>query len=650
MTRSAFLLVALIACLLLAGPRPCQAARPIDSLLPPATKGFLSVPDADRLQEDFNKTQLGTLVNDPDMKAFVEDLVQQVESKLGRTDSRLGIKPEDLKGVYGGEVAMATIQPGGNPKAHALALIVDVTGHTEQANKLVASVAEKMKGKGAQRTSKSVQGVAITVFVLPKERGATETEQTVYILHDDFLIAVDHEVAAQEILARLLDPKQKSLKDDAAYQATLTRCQAAAGDAQPHLRWFVEPFGYVETLRASAGGRKKRGTDLLKVLANQGFSAIQGLGGFVEFATGENEILHRTSIYAPPVNSTGERYNMAARMLNFPNSQDVAPPAWIPHQTTNYLTLRVKMQEAFEYSKTLVDEVAGAPVFEDIMDSLKNDPNGPRVDIRQGLVRHLGERAMFFTDYRLPISTTSERWLLALEVKDPAAVKATLDKAMQADPDAKKREIGELTVWEIIEQQAPAEVEELDIAGAGFGEFEEEEEEEEDTGPLLSHAAFTVGFGQLLVASHVDFIEEVVNRSAGQQTLDNTKDFVMVNHALTKIGAGQDAVRYFTRTDKEYQTTYELIRTGKMPESETLLGSALNRLFGPDEKGVLREQQIRGDKMPDYGKVRAFLGPAGLYVQSEDTGWFVAGCLLKKPTDGMEAAGPMVSRRGNERR
>ena len=46
--------------------------------------------------------------------------------------------------------------------------------------------------------------------------------------------------------------------------------------------------------------------------------------------------------------------------------------------------------------------------------------------------------------------------------------------------------------------------------------------------------------------------------------------------------------------------------------------------------------------MPDYEKVRTFLGPAGLYVQSEDTGWFVAGCLLKKPADGLEAAGPMV--------
>jgi len=38
-------------------------------------------------------------------------------------------------------------------------------------------------------------------------------------------------------------------------------------------------------------------------------------------------------------------------MLKFPNSEDLAPPAWMPHQTTNYLTLHWKMQEAFEYAR-----------------------------------------------------------------------------------------------------------------------------------------------------------------------------------------------------------------------------------------------------------------------------------------------------------
>ena len=209
------------------------------------------------------------------------------------------------------------------------------------------------------------------------------------------IIVEPHEGAAQEILTRLLDSKQKSLKDDAAYQATMARVQAAAGDAKPHLRWFVEPFGYVETLRAAAGGRKKRGTDLLKVLANQGFSAIRGLGGFVEFATAENELVHRTFIFAPAVNKTGEKYNLAARMLKFPNSEDLAPPAWMPHQTTNYLTLNWKMQVLQEVQRMGGDPT---PLLKAIDPSFTEKDGIPTFDFPGGPITAKGDIAKALAD------------------------------------------------------------------------------------------------------------------------------------------------------------------------------------------------------------------------------------------------------------
>ena len=67
-----------------------------------------------------------------------------------------------------------------------------------------------------------------------------------------------------------------------------------------------------------------------------------------------------------------------------------------------------------------------------------------------------------------------------------------------------------------------------------------------------------------------------------------------------------------------------------MPESEGLLGSLLNQLFGTKEKGVIRDQQIDADKMPKYVVVRPYLVPLGAYVQSEDDGWYGAGVALKK--------------------
>src|SRR5439155_6150284 len=111
------------------------------------------------------------------------------------------------------------------------------------------------------------------------------------------------------IVHRLDGQAKDSLNSIVAFQETLKHCKDAANDVRHHVRWFIEPFGYAEANRAAQGGKKKRGTDLLKILQAQGFTAVQGLGGHVFFAShggaaaaGEQpEILHRTYVYAPAV-------------------------------------------------------------------------------------------------------------------------------------------------------------------------------------------------------------------------------------------------------------------------------------------------------------------------------------------------------------
>ena len=86
----------------------------------------------------------------------------------------------------------------------------------------------------------------------------------------------------------------------------------------------------------------------------------------------------------------------------------------------------------------------------------------------------------------------------------------------------------------------------------------------------------------------------------------------------------------FTRTDEAYRGAYELLRTGKMPESESMMGKMLNSLLGEGKEGVLRSQRIDGSKLPDYDMVRRYLGPAGLTMTSEPTGWLLTGFTLIK--------------------
>ncbi len=638
-------------CLLWIGVLCCPitavATTPSEELLPSTTKGYVSVPNVEALRAKWNETQLGQLINDPVMRPFVEDLRRQVRDKISKSGVSLGLTLEDLDDIYGGELCLAVIQPDNDVKQHATVVLVDITGHEAQTKVMLEKVTKNLLKQGAKKQAVPIGGVTATVFELPKKRPDSRAVEAVYVIHKDMLVVTDRRDLCTQVLSRLdgAAAAGEPLSRLPAFAATMARCARQAGDMQPHVRWFVDPLGYAQVARAEAGGRKKRSTpDLLKVLPNQGFDAIRGVGGHLFLATGDQEILHHTMVYAPPVprepgSPVTSRYNLAARMLDFPNTQSLQPQLWVGRDLGTYLTVNWKMIEAFEHSKTLVNELLGGrpgdDLMEDIIVSLAKDKDGPQVDLRNDLVRHFAERASLITDCRRPITPESERLMVAIELTNPEAVQQTLNKAFESDPDAEKREYDGHVIWEIVTDDTPVDVEAIQIEGAGFDalavpEDDEEADMEEGERKILPNSALTVAHGHLIVASHVDFIVDLLKRPLGSDLLTEAADYQQVQDALSKIGAGTDSLRFFTRTDEAYRPTYELIRQGKMPESKTVLGKLLNRVLGPDEKGILREQEIDGTKMPEYDAVRRYLGPAGLYVRSEDDGWFVVGCLLSK--------------------
>jgi len=684
-----------------------QAARPGSSLAPNTTKGWVSVPNVDDLKAKWNETQFGQLLKDPAMKPFAEDLKKQLKEKLSETGIRLGVTWEDLQGVCAGEFCAGLIQPGGDKKQHALAMMVDITGRRDKADALLKKIAEGRKAKGVTESATKMGNTEVTVFTWPKKEDEKSARKAYYFIKDDMLVATDHEKVAQGILGRFAGGAADSLDKQPAFKAAMNRCMKESGAVAPHIRWFVEPFGYAEILRAAQGGRKKRGTDILKVLRQQGFTAIQGAGGVVTFATGEHELLHRTFIYAPPVNDPpAEKYNLAARILDFGSGDVLTTHTWISREVATYLTFNWNVQNAFYRIDTLVNAMAGDEVYWDVIDSLRDDPHGPMLDIRNDFIANFGQRMTMITDYELPITPKCERMLFAIELIDPTerlekifdeldgkgngdkkltanevpkarkkiferllrqkefdkdgdkaltkeeyvkarSVATTLNIAMASDPDARRLKYGEHTIWEIIKEPEEEQEDVIVVIDApGFYQIgDEEEEEEEKEKPLLPNSAVTVARGHLIIASNVNFLTKILTDTPKDDLLANAADYRQVNIELDKLGAAKNNFRFFSRTDEAYRPTYELIRQGKMPEAETMLGKALNRLLGPEEEGELREQQIDGRKLPDYQVVRRYFGPAGIFVRTEKdgSGWLAVGVVLAKdPSETPKKDKPVV--------
>jgi hypothetical protein len=622
------------------------AVQPSETLLPNTTKGFASSPNIDELREKFKQTQLGALVQDEAMKEFMEDLRSQIRGKLNSAGARLGLTWEDLENVPAGEVAIGAIQPDPKDKtSHATAIVVDITGKREQADALLAKIDKNLIAQNAVKTSAKAGAVQLTIFTLPareveKMEGREKVlvkvhDVVVHFIHEDQLVITDHQPIAAAIVGRFGQDAADTLAKVPAFGQVSDRLAAKRGELSPQIRWYIEPFGYTEVTRAMAGGKRRRGTDLLTVLRKQGFTAIQGLGGNVFFAPGQEEFLHRTFVYAPPVagklNDNKHKWELAMRMLDFPNSDRLTPPKWVPQDVCTYVTFHNKLQNSFWYAETLVDEYMGDKgVFKDMIDNLQFDPAGPQINLKKELIDHLGERVVVVSDVTVPVTVKSERLIVAIEITNPGVVKKTLEKNFLPDPKAKKRQVGEHLIWEIVNEETK-EPETLTIEGDGvaFVANKEEEEVVQDE-PILPNMAFTVFQGQLMVATHVEFLEEVMTKADKNKPLDNLADYQRVETALVRLGAGQDSVRGFTRTDESYRGTYDLLRQGKLPEGETILARFLNNALGSGKKDEVRKQQIDGSKLPPFEQVQKYLGPAGSYVHTEDDGWILVGCLLKK--------------------
>ena len=618
---------------------PLGAVEPSEKLLPDTTKGFLSVTNMKDLVDHWNETQIGQLMKDPIMEPFRKDVQRQFEEQWMGAREKLGLTIDDLRGVPSGEVAVALLQPG--PEQSALVLLADVTGNQEKAEQVVKKASANLVNQGSAKRTEKVGALDVDVFDIPKQNPNDEEEpqrRAALLLHGDLLIVADSTAAIGAVLERQAGAKLKCLADVPAYQAAMARCAEDAGkDNVPQIRWFVELFGYVEAVRSGIPHRDRRpGKPLTQTFRNAGFGALAGVGGHVSFAAEGYEFIHRTVVSAP------QPYDKSMKMLSFPNQADLVPQAWVPRDVATYTTTYIDIANAFKNLAPLADEYIGEPgAWADVILGLKEDKHGPQVDLEIELIDQLGNQVTIITDFITPITTTSERILIAIAVKNEAAVAKALEKLLQAEEAVVLRSglpgREKLMIWEAVPPEEKPLVPQISLDAIpmfpGEGPLGQEPAEEEIEGPgLFPNAAVTVTEGQLFIASHLDYLVEVLKQREQRDTLASAIDFQVIGKRVEELGEERCAW-VFSRTDKEYRATYELIRQGKMPESETMLGRMLNTVFGAGKKGVLRQQEVDGSKLPDFDVVRRHLGTAGGFGVTEENGWFLKGFMLSKEAE-----------------
>ena len=654
------------------------AAEPSENLLPATTQGFLSVTNVPTLHKEWRATQLGQLMNSPLMKDFTEDLHRQLVSHFAPFHDRLGLTFDDFRTLPTGELCIALVQPGKDEAVRVV--LMDVTGHVDQVKALLKRSTDELLQRKATQKTIDFQGTKVLIFDVPRPamQNSGPPNHTVYWLYKDTVFAaVENLEVAKAILAKTALEKGDSLGSQKSFHEVMARCKKDAGDVAPSVRWYIQPLGYAEAARtATPEESRRKGKSIYEVMRNVGFGGLQGIGGYVNLHSEHHEILHRTCIYAPPP------YQKSMKMLVFPNTQDLIPQRWVPRDVAMYISLSCDILNAFDNFGPLFDELYGEGekgVWGDIVEGFEKDPHGPQINLRKEIIQNLKQRVSIMSDYQLPITPQSERMLYAIEVKDEKAVEKAIAKWMKGTPTAKKREVKGHIVWEMVEEEDDQEIPTLDLESPGdepkakpaIPAEPKPKAKPEDAAPkdatpkettpekagaekappavvipakpaappakVMPHMAVTIAHGHLLIASHMDFLEKILTLPAEANILARDKDYTVVANNIKELGLPDSCARFFSRTDEECRPTYELLRQGKMPEAETMLAKLLNAVLDEGEKGAVRKQWLDGKNLPDYEKVRPYLGLGGGNVQSEPNGWFLKGFLLHKD----EAAAPL---------
>jgi len=650
-TRSAgVFLRGAVLCLAAASVAAAGSFPPSETILPSTTRAWLSIPNPEGLQSSFDRTQYGQLLKDPVMKPFMESFRAQLRTAGKQRLGKLGLTLEDLEKVPGGEIVIAAIEP--TPGAVTTILLVDTTGHEAETKALLDRITQRLIEQKATKVEGANTAAGLTTFQLPPEQNgqATRQRQVAFATPPSALIVGDAPASVAQLVATLQQPRKDSLATLPAFQAVMARCgKQVPSDAAP-LRWFADPLGYAKVVQAANPPREKRkGPDFVAILGRQGFEAVKGAGGVVFFDDGTYEARHHTMIYAPPLPGrqplASDRFDLAARMLQFPNVDRIDPPQWVPREVSSWVAMQWDLANAFSSAESLVDDLVGEKgVFDDVIASLKEDPDGPQIDVEKDLVACLGQRISVISDYSTPITVDSERLVIAIEATDSEKVAATVAKSMATDPDMQKVESNGHVIWEMIDRSSAIPKLEIETPGGAVAHADHEDDAHkrrnrlrEREEKLLPHSAVTVANGHLLIASHRDFLERVLTAS-GDGSLASAADYVTVTTEMKRLFPATSALRSFGRAEESVRPAYEMLKQGAMPKSKSVMGQLLNGILGDGKEGSVRTQQIDGSTLPDFELIRKYFGTVGLGMESVNDGWYVAGIALPRGQQEPEVA------------
>ena len=589
-------------------------------LLPETTAGVARIPNLPDFCSAWKKTHVGSLMDEPLMKPFIEVQKARAENYFDSIDNKIGLRPQDLYDIASGEVVAAWLSfEKDKRRPYSFCVIADIRGLKAKADKALEQIDEDLIAGGAIRNDVAHLGQTVRVYTTKPKPGQLKIEEIAITADDTRVIAADRQRVVTDVLDAVAgNPAAGSLSEFEEFKNLRKRVDESIADAvkkqnaTPALEWFARPFAMGRILREVFEVDRGNQVDILKLLEGQGFDAIKAMGGTAALAGKEIDLLHRGFIVAPPTVPSEQRYKLAARMLQLVDLPLQPVPKWVHPEVGSFNRIHWKLEEAFWASETLINDAFGDDIFRPMIEGIRDDEEGPQIDIAQDVLPNLDNEVILLTDNVLPAAIDAERMLVAIRVKNVAVIKDAIRKAMEVEPDASKMDaLPGVEIWRVQRGEAEDDFEK-DLFGSD--DFGFEEDDVEQAPPLLDHWAIALveqGPGSnapyLIFSSHPDFLVQTATRimQGAKDGLGGLPEMKRVVTTMETLGADQVAFDRLIRLKLTLRVKYELLRQGQLKDSDSVLFKLLRRL--DEEEDGIQPDPLNASKLPPINQVEHHL-------------------------------------------
>jgi len=594
---------------------------PATKLFPADTQALFSLPQSEAFFSAWNETQLGKLAEDAQLKDFWTTQRKEIQDRFSEAGWQLNLEIEDIKGLSSGQTSLGWIlRTAETNKPFSIAMIIDIVERSGPAEIFLKRVDTELKAKNAVANNITVSGVKVFQYTLPKVPGDTRAHEAFYCLSKDQLLATDDLLSMNELLAAQGGTFKDSLADSELYQRVQEKIPNE-GD-QPEIEYFIRPIGFAKLLRSISGKPIKNQADILLILDREGFSDLECLAGNIQITTDTFDFFHHGYLVEkqPPAK--------AVQILDFPNVQKLDTPEWISKETGTVLSFSWNIKEAFPKFQSIVDALVGKGTFEGMIDGIRDDPQGPQIDIFKDLLPYLSTELHVVTEIVKPISPDSKQSMVILKLNDPTKkLPKVLDRYGKGEPDSKPIDFEGQRIWSF-ENNPETEIE-LDFGGGKDTKKKPAEDE-----PLLDKWAIAI-FGEYFIfASDVETIKEAIRRAknpAMNNLFEKEPDVDKLVEMLSDVAGGEGkSMVQITRSDRAFEMQYELFRQGMLPQSRSIMATIMDKILKPKNGGQPQVQKVNGAKLPPFAQIQHYFAASGGVVRTEKDGWSVQSFIMKK--------------------